>query len=570
MRKLTTAVIVILFLLMVLTLIPVNVSAKSSYFAGGSGTESDPYKISDVTELQNMDLYLDGHYILIDDIDASVTSSWNSGDGFEPVGTSSDKFTGTLDGNGYKITGLYINRSSTDYNGLFGYTYECEINNISLENIYVNGKYYTGGLIGLSSHSTITNSYTTGDIDSTPPATVDGGTFVSSYYTAGLIGRSSYSTITNSYSTCDINSSPTANGSGSEVTSGSHYTGGLIGSCYYSTITNSYATGNINSSPTATGGKSTLAGAYSIGGLLGYTYYTTVTNSSAAGSIYSAPTATGIDVAGASSCNIGGLVGNNNRYSQVLNSSATGSIYSASVSIGGSSCYESIAQSTSLGGLVGVNSYRNQVSNSYARGNVTSSPSATGGTETESRSYYVGGLVGNNRYYSEISNCYSTGIPSGDSDVGGLVGYTTSGTTTNSYWDTETSGLSTSDGGTGKTTAEMKQVSTYTGWDFNDIWRIDEDFSYPYHKWQQTPEEAVEEIISETEDLELEEGLENSLVSKLANILKSIDSGNNNAAIKQLEAFINQVEALRGKKLTEDEADALIAAAQEVIDKLGA
>lgn len=42
------------------------------------------------------------------------------------------------------------------------------------------------------------------------------------------------------------------------------------------------------------------------------------------------------------------------------------------------------------------------------------------------------------------------------------------------YWDIETSGILTSDGGEGKTTAEMQQQSTYSNWDFPGVWKIRE------------------------------------------------------------------------------------------------
>jgi hypothetical protein len=58
-------------------------------------------------------------------------------------------------------------------------------------------------------------------------------------------------------------------------------------------------------------------------------------------------------------------------------------------------------------------------------------------------------------------------------EVGGLVGVNcppageNCGTVSNSFWDTETSGQAISDGGTGKSTAEMKSIVTFTGagWD---------------------------------------------------------------------------------------------------------
>jgi len=82
----------------------------------------------------------------------------------------------------------------------------------------------------------------------------------------------------------------------------------------------------------------------------------------------------------------------------------------------------------------------------------------------------------------------------GSIDIGGLVGYDNSSTVTNSFWDMQTSGWSTSGGGTGKTTAEMKTLSTFTnaGWDFigettngaDDHWGIIHNHSYPFLSWQ--------------------------------------------------------------------------------------
>ena len=79
------------------------------------------------------------------------------------------------------------------------------------------------------------------------------------------------------------------------------------------------------------------------------------------------------------------------------------------------------------------------------------------------------------------------------------------------------------------------------------------------------PEELTGELIVEVESLDLPRGIENSLVSKLEGALDALDRGQDNAAVNQLNAFINQVEAQRGKKISEADADALIAAAQEII-----
>jgi hypothetical protein len=80
--------------------------------------------------------------------------------------------------------------------------------------------------------------------------------------------------------------------------------------------------------------------------------------------------------------------------------------------------------------------------------------------------------------------------------------------------------------------------------------------------------ESIDLIIEEVEEMDLPQGVEDSLLSVLEAALHSIDTGNERAALQQLQAFIRMVEGMRGIKLTDVEADALIAAAQEIIDSL--
>jgi len=89
-------------------------------------------------------------------------------------------------------------------------------------------------------------------------------------------------------------------------------------------------------------------------------------------------------------------------------------------------------------------------------------------------------------------NCYSTGQVSGTSSKGGLIGTSSSGVYQNCFWDTQASGQPTSAGGTGKTTAEMRVQSTYSGWDFTnesvngteEVWRMCVDGAdYPKLNW---------------------------------------------------------------------------------------
>jgi hypothetical protein len=161
---------------------------------------------------------------------------------------------------------------------------------------------------------------------------------------------------------------------------------------------------------------------------------------------------------------VGGLVGNN-----------AGSI---------TNCFSTVAVNGSMivGGLVGYNWSGGIVIQCYSTGTV--------------RALYhsVGGLVGVNSDSGVIKWCYSAGAVNGPQDVGGLVGVNYSGPATSCFWDTQTSGRSTSAGGTGKTTAQMRARSTFVsaGWDFmdeiengtDDIWWILEGQDYPRLWWE--------------------------------------------------------------------------------------
>jgi hypothetical protein len=152
-----------------------------------------------------------------------------------------------------------------------------------------------------------------------------------------------------------------------------------------------------------------------------------------------------------------------------------------------SNCYAtgSVAGNLSVGGLVGLN--LGTVSDSYCSGNVT------GYTN-------VGGLVGLND--DTVSNCYSSAWVTGEQNVGGLVG-ANEGTVRDSFWDVEASAIEESDGGTGKSTAEMKDIATFTDtetegleepWDIaavnpgetnlDYVWNIVDGETYPFLSWE--------------------------------------------------------------------------------------
>ena len=93
--------------------------------SNGDGSLSDPYTIETLDNLywltQNSTEW-DKYYIQTADIDASLTSSWDSGSGFLPIGNNTTKFTGNYDGQGHIVSNLTVNRSDGSL-GFFGQIY---------------------------------------------------------------------------------------------------------------------------------------------------------------------------------------------------------------------------------------------------------------------------------------------------------------------------------------------------------------------------------------------------------------------------------------------------------------
>jgi len=216
--------------------------------------------------------------------------------------------------------------------------------------------------------------------------------------------------------------------------------GSLVGWLREGTILNCYADGG------------NVTGNDHVGGLVGSQDYGAITN------CYSTASVSGDTSAG-------GLVGYNNWWCRISN------------------CYSrgSISGKKDVGGLVGLN--RGTIANCYVQGGSVS------GSNT------VGGFVGSNgwphlpmwRPYppGDITNCYSTGSVSGSNHVGGLVGRQGYGRVTASFWDIETSGQTTSDGGMGKTKVEMQKASTFISWGCEPtVWTIDEGIDYPRLAWE--------------------------------------------------------------------------------------
>ena len=164
----------------------------------------------------------------MNDIDLSSYSNW------DPIGEidmdtgTGQGFTGVLDGNGYTISNLTINRPDENGVGLFGFVGDTtgaaatEIKNLGLENVDVTGNGMIGGIAGFSS-ANIANCYTTGSVTG---SLVD----INVYGFGGLVGLST-GNILNSYSQANV--------------SGGIYVGGLVGSLSLGVIANSYSEGSV-------------------------------------------------------------------------------------------------------------------------------------------------------------------------------------------------------------------------------------------------------------------------------------------------------------------------------------
>jgi hypothetical protein len=216
-------------------------------FSGGSGTEEDPYLISNVSDLNNVRYYLKAHFVQTKSLDLKNYDHDGDGRGWLPIGgaDTDTRFMGHYNGQGFVIRNLRIDRPNTDYVGLFGYVgvdddaTPININNIGIKNGKIRGAEGVGALIGrvkANSNTLIEYTFSDGCI-----VTGDGNT-------GGLVGiLSSFNTTSNSdaykpvisksYSYCDVY--------WSEQVSGRNF-GGLAGQTRKGLIINCYSRGTVN------------------------------------------------------------------------------------------------------------------------------------------------------------------------------------------------------------------------------------------------------------------------------------------------------------------------------------
>jgi hypothetical protein len=367
----------------------------TSLGAEGSSTGAD---------LQGINGNLSANYALGSNIDASDTSSWNAGQGFQPISV----FTGNFDGLGHAISNLSIHRPSGSEIGLFGKTNTAAvIRNVGLVASSVTGYGSVGALVGWNA-AAITNSYVNGDVTGFGD------------YIGGLVGGNK-GKITNSYANAAV------------VGAGSHI-GGLVGGSESSgSIANSYATGNV------TGGSN-------VGGLLGFSNFSSsITNSYATGSV------TGNFVGGLVGYNFGGAVSNSyatgsvsgtgevgqllghNTYGTILNSYWNNTVIGAGVGGG----YTSGAQGLSIAAMRAMSSFSNwDIANTGGSGAVWR---IYEGHTAPLLTSFMTGLTLNDA--ANVAMTYNGNSQSGASSAqGGVLGAAASGTHAgfyNGYYSTQ-------------------------------------------------------------------------------------------------------------------------------------
>lgn len=533
-------------LVVVTTLGFASPTAEAGTYSGGTGEPDEPFIIStpeDMNDIGNHPEDFNKHFIMLNDINLADYT----GTSFNMIGIyvgwrnpDNKPFRGVFDGNGYSIYNFTHSSTNMIPVGLFSLVNDpyAKIMNLRLVNPSVDagsGKeagWLIASLVGYLEDGTVAN------------CRVEGCHVWGAEPIGGMVARSeglitdcyAEGTVIGTYFSDDVGVLLGLNWHGDVVNCSSggyaesdwgYGVGGLVGNLSYGNMINCYSTADCN-------------GVGAVGGLVGHNSNSSIVDS------YSTGHVSGL-------YNLGGLVGEN------YDGTITG-------------CYSTgnITGDEYIGGLVGTNS-DGTITNSYSTG----SASAT--------ERYVGGFIGWN-WKSILSHCYSISHVEGANRVAGFVAYGYSNCIyLECFWDSDINpdvndiGYMGDDPNiTGLPSDQMQAAATFinAGWDFNTpVWTIDEGVDYPRLWWEIVigPVDLVIELSESIAAMGFPKGITNSLQVKLDNAFRLLEDENEHndvAAINLLQAFINTVNAQRGKKISEEDADDLIASAQQIIDIL--
>lgn len=181
----------------------------ASSFAGGSGTEEDPYLISNGAELAYLarqvmliTSYSGMYFALTDDIWLNDTSNWEnwapiyeewqeSPNSWITIGNKgmAKPFEGNFNGSGHTVYGIYKQKDS-GANGLFGYIRNAGVSNVNVERGKVFGINFCAGVVGYAENSTISDCVNGADIKVSPE-----DYYSSAYGAGGIVGYAQSSTV---------------------------------------------------------------------------------------------------------------------------------------------------------------------------------------------------------------------------------------------------------------------------------------------------------------------------------------------------------------------------------------
>ncbi len=309
-------------------------------------TGQNPIPLCTCEDLDRVRNYISSSFALQNDINfADCDQTYTTGEGFTPIGGT---FTGNFNGQGYTITGLYINKPTINNVALFYTTgSSANIENLEVVNADITGSNYVSLISGYN-YGNIINCLSSGVLRGVNyvggTAGINRGQIESSQSATEINGNQRVGGITGQNMGKIINAEFTGT-----LISISDWAGGIVGYNDVNTaIINTISSGQVNCGNSYVGGitginKGQINNTYSTGTVIGANLYT------------------------------GGLVGYNNAGASILNSYSTASANG----------------NQRVGGLVGEN--RGTITNSYTTATVTGSQ-------------YVGGLVGTN--YLTVTNCW--------------------------------------------------------------------------------------------------------------------------------------------------------------------
>jgi hypothetical protein len=438
---------------------------------------------------------LEGNYVLMNDLDTATagyaqlaSSTADGGRGWDPIGAYmrwdstegqwvGEIFKGAFYGKGHEIRDLFIRRPGDEQVGLFANVGGGLIEDLGLTDSTVTGLMHVGGLVGWNTDGgTIRDCYYSGS--------VSGDTSV-----GGLIGYN-HGIVSNSYYNYD-----------QVLINGTHIItiGALFNEDFQQWLADDKVL-DVNERLTREDGDYMINDVSDFKQLLAFGQDCSL----------SFRLKNDLDLTSDPNFYIPYLAGDFKGDGHKISNLTFNFVFVSQVGLFGFLCAEvsdvgvenaRVIGCAQVGCLAGAN-MRATISRCYATGIATYGDGLVGvnwGTIVDSYSMageVFSGLVGVNAAEATVSNSYSTGsVDISCVDCGGFISWNM-GTISNSFWDIQTSGTATSDGGIGRTTTGMKNIATFSGagWNITAValgerntaytWNIVDGQTYPFLSWE--------------------------------------------------------------------------------------